>query len=86
MGCNVHMTKIHMSFERAKIQWSHIGIAFNLCKFKYTCSTNKQHIFPHTIWLPNMNQLLELLPNQVIFSGAGEKLAILDFWDTVQYK
>lgn len=33
-----------------------------------------------------MNQLLEPLPNQVIFSGAGEKLAILDFWDMVQYK
>lgn len=49
---------------------------------------NQQTTFfsPHIIWLQNMSQLLEPLPDQVIFSGAGEKPAVLDFWIMVQYK
>ena len=77
------MIKINMSFERPQIQWSHIGITFNLRKFKYLYST-KVFFFPHTIWLPNMSQLLNYCLTK--WSFLVLEIAVLDFGDMVQYK
>lgn len=41
---------------------------------------------PYVIWPQNMSQQLEPLPDQVIFSGAGQKPAVLDVWIMIQYQ
>lgn len=46
---------------------------------------NQQGYFSsNTIWVPNMSQLLGLLPTQVVSSDAGGKRADLEFWDMVK--